>query len=385
MQLSSRILTALAVLILSVSVVAVRAGTSGTVEAATGTIDVLNVGTCYTTNSDVFAISACKDGILDTDTNNDGTLNADNNYTLLASANNPAEISEVGTVYATYSHDPKTAADNPRGILTNSDLIKISIQDSERDKRTPVLLAVGNADDNTISGIQIDPDDFAVIFDDFKNLAVVTQQEVNADDDATPPIQQAFDNPDRTGYDASTIVKHISTATTPETTYTLATARWDDNDDVGLLAFTSGVKNGLRVILGTESAYLPMDATENAVIRFYGCVNKSTPSDNTAATCDANEPFEDLTNAELRLDEDRGSGRTADTSDGDGTAVAPWLNMQVHNTDIVLKFIVYHTSERETLLGGRQPVRPTTVATADPTKYYSGCADDCCRAGLHRI
>ena len=56
MQLSSRILTALAVLILAVAVVAVRGGSSGTVEAATGTIDVLNVGTCYTTNSDVFTV-----------------------------------------------------------------------------------------------------------------------------------------------------------------------------------------------------------------------------------------------------------------------------------------------------------------------------------------
>ena len=62
MQLSSRILTALAVLILAVAVVAVRGGSSGTVEAATGTIDVLNVGTCYTTNSDVFAVGECDDG-----------------------------------------------------------------------------------------------------------------------------------------------------------------------------------------------------------------------------------------------------------------------------------------------------------------------------------
>ena len=62
MQLSSRILTALAVLILAVAVVAVRAGSPGTVEAATGTIDVLNVGTCYTTDTDVFAVGACDDG-----------------------------------------------------------------------------------------------------------------------------------------------------------------------------------------------------------------------------------------------------------------------------------------------------------------------------------
>ena len=56
MQLSSRILTALAVLILAVAVVAVRAGSPETVEAATGDISVLNVGTCYTTNTDAFGV-----------------------------------------------------------------------------------------------------------------------------------------------------------------------------------------------------------------------------------------------------------------------------------------------------------------------------------------
>ena len=62
MQLSSRILTALAVLILAVAVVAVRTGSPGTVEAATGTIDVLNVGTWFTTSTDVFGVGACDDG-----------------------------------------------------------------------------------------------------------------------------------------------------------------------------------------------------------------------------------------------------------------------------------------------------------------------------------
>ena len=55
------------------------------------------------------------------------------------------EIVEVGTVYATYAHDPLTAPDNPRGVLYNSNLIKISIADSGRDKRTPILLAAGDA------------------------------------------------------------------------------------------------------------------------------------------------------------------------------------------------------------------------------------------------
>ena len=116
-------------LILAVAVVAVRAGSPGTVDAATGTIDVLNVGTCYTTDDEVFVVADCVADI----TGDDYDV-ADRD-----------EIVEVGAVYATYSFDPLTAPDSPRGILYNSNLIKISIADSGRDERTPILLAAGNA------------------------------------------------------------------------------------------------------------------------------------------------------------------------------------------------------------------------------------------------
>ena len=55
-------------LILAVAVVAVRAGSPGTVEAATGDIGVLNVGTCYTTDDDAFGVGDCDDGDGDEDT-----------------------------------------------------------------------------------------------------------------------------------------------------------------------------------------------------------------------------------------------------------------------------------------------------------------------------
>ena len=51
MQLSARILTALAVLAFTVAVVA-GSGVTNEVSAATGTIDALNVGACTTTNAD---------------------------------------------------------------------------------------------------------------------------------------------------------------------------------------------------------------------------------------------------------------------------------------------------------------------------------------------
>ena len=58
MQLSARILTALAVLAFTVAVVA-GSGVTNEVSAATGTIDALNVGACTTTNADAFSLSNC--------------------------------------------------------------------------------------------------------------------------------------------------------------------------------------------------------------------------------------------------------------------------------------------------------------------------------------
>ena len=54
------------------------------------------------------------------------------------------EVSEVSELYATYAYDPKTASNEPRVILADSDLIKISIADSDRDKRTGVLIRGGS-------------------------------------------------------------------------------------------------------------------------------------------------------------------------------------------------------------------------------------------------
>ena len=62
--------------------------------------------------------------------------------------------SRIDELYATYAHDPKTAAEAPRGIIVNADLIKISIKDQDRDRRDPVLIATaateGDARDTAI-------------------------------------------------------------------------------------------------------------------------------------------------------------------------------------------------------------------------------------------
>ena len=111
-------------------VVGVAVGTKGAtddVSAATGTIDALNVGTCTTTNADDFDLGDC--------TQPDAFFQQV-----------PLEdLIEVDTLYATYAHDPSTAAEAPRAILTDGDLLMISITDTGRDRRDPVLITTAGA------------------------------------------------------------------------------------------------------------------------------------------------------------------------------------------------------------------------------------------------
>ena len=122
MQLSARILTALAVLAFTVAIVAGARSATDEVSAATGTIDALNVGACTTTNADVLDEEHCT-------------------QTMAFFRQVPLEDAiELETLYATYAHDPKTAAEAPRGIVLDGDLIRISITDKDRDRRDPVLI-----------------------------------------------------------------------------------------------------------------------------------------------------------------------------------------------------------------------------------------------------
>ena len=310
MQLSSRILTALAVLILAVGVLSVRAGDSSTLDAATGTIDVVNVGTCYTTNDDVFGVGDCNDGV-------------GGDFDLVTNDNDDGEISEVGTVYATYSFDPKTAADSPRGILKNADLIKISISDSGRDKRTPVVLAVGNAE------TELSADQYAVIAEDFKNIAIAAQA---ADGTVTAA--------DRANLTADTVVE-FTDANDVKTYHLAADMHWGAPDGTYAstrvaFTFTAGeVVAGLKILKDAAIEYLPMHAGDGAVFKFYGQIGSGG--------------FQDLGSA-VQPDEDRGSGRNTE----DGDPVAPWLDVQRHDPTAVVQYIVYHTSEREVLVGGNK-------------------------------
>ena len=175
MQLSSRILTALAVLILAVAVVAVRAGSPGTVEAATGEISVLNVGTCYTTDTDAFGVGDCDDG-----DGNEADTDAEG-----YDVGGRDSITKVDSVFSTYAIDPKTSGDQPRAILKNADLIKISIEDKGRDKRTGKIYAVGDTRADTQ---ELTPEQTGVIATAVGDDDVQAIYAPDDDDEMTPRV-----------------------------------------------------------------------------------------------------------------------------------------------------------------------------------------------------
>ena len=297
MQLSSRILTALAVLILAVAVVAVRAGSPGTVEAATGTINVLNVGTCYTTDTDVFAVGNCNDGdALD----NDGDAETGDGYNV---AGRDA-ITKVDSVFATYAIDPKTSGDEPRAIAKNSDVIKISIEDKGRDKRTGKIYAVGNV----VGELSTDATDI--------------QQTVISStlDDLVDELLEDHDTSDTT----PSVVQLTSTDAT------FATER---------TPITSSGNSVLR-LTGAGSTMHPMAPKDDGKVFWFG--TGPDPA-NPGGTI-----FRDLTDEFIVLDEDAYGGSFED-------GIAPWMRVSAQipqGATVTVQYIYYQTSEQEDLVGG---------------------------------
>ena len=306
MQLSSRILTALAVLILAVAVVAVRAGSPGTVEAATGTIDVLNVGTCYTTNSDVFAAGACNDG---DEADNDGNSETGDGYNV---AGRDA-ITKVDRVFATYAIDPKTSGDEPRAVAKNADVIKISIEDTGRDKRTGKIYAVGAAP----GAAELTLAQTGVI------SGAVGDESLQADGLFT-----------LTDHDTDPATDEVNLITLTSTTAFFGRLGTGTG---GAIPNSGDAQFGLT---GDESTDHPM-APEDAKGKFYWFGLADEDGDGTA------DDFVDLTGEYINLDEDQSSG-TIDR-------IAPWMRVTATiptGPGVTVQYIYYQTSDEEVLFGG---------------------------------
>ncbi len=299
MQLSARILTALAVLAFTVAVVAGR-GATEEVSAATGTIDALNVGACTTTNADVFKLEDCSQ------------LDARYHQEKLE------DLIEVDSLYATYAHDPKTGAESPRAVIKDGDLIRISITDKDRDRRDPVLITSAETFAEAGAGFlatafpkgplnEVDDDDTTTDVDESFDAKAVIAAALDVEPVDLPGLEQyvEFDGANSdTSYDGSG-------------TYEVIWER-DENETPDFKPIAS--------------------AEDGGVVKFFGRVKRGT--------ADYGE-FGDIS-ANVSLDEDVISGAP-------GTPPVMTLNISVPDaagSDVQIQVIYYETSGIEYILGG---------------------------------
>ena len=305
MQLSARILTALAVLAFTVAVVA-GSGVTNEVSAATGTIDALNVGACTTTNADDFDLENCSQ--------------------VAARYQQEAleDLIEVDSLYATYAHDPKTGAENPRAIIMDGDLIRISITDTDRDRRDPVLITsaqtfAGAEDPYTGTPPVLRTGDDAGTQDETEpNAAMVVADEVGVGIDDLPDLE------DEVQFDGA----NNNTSYIGSGTYEVIWER-DQNE---------------------TDKFKPIASAENrGVVKFFGRVHDGLDETEGGDGIAGFGPFRDI-GAYVSLDEDVISGE-------EDTPPVMTLNISVPDAasadeGVQIQVIYYETSGIEYIQGG---------------------------------
>ena len=245
------------------------------VDAATGVIDALNVGTCLATDDKVFEEESCH-----LSNRSDGWEIRD-------------EVEEVSTLYATYAHDPKTGWDEPRAILQDSDLLKVSISDPGRDKRSPVLI-LGEGHTEITGG-----------------LAEIKRLLVNRD---------LIETDDSVAFESGPVLV-VRGGSSP----------------AQINASGSHTLN-----MSGASSYRPMDVDGN--IRFFGCV---TSAGSCVLDSGGDDELMDVTSS-LPVDEDRSSGSNS-------PSIAPWLVVNASvpaGKNVLIYAMYYETSGREEMAGG---------------------------------
>ena len=369
----SIMLAALAVTILAATAIGVYSNTPRDISAATGVIDVLNVGMCTTTDDSVFKESDCDDG--DSNSNDYDVAGRD-------------ELNEVDRdmFYATYAYDPKTASDNPRAILQDTDLLKVRITDSGRDRRTGILVrGAGQVDLGGTNSVPRLTDGLRTDIDGAGSGTKLLAELVNE------TLEDAKVN-DRFGLtDEGTIVETQAqdAAIQDYTIHNHFLARLStfsglpaDGHHINntLIQHSGPIGFGFRRSQGTTDKFPPMAL--DGVIRVFGyeVSNVQTPGTNSptlpGAPNDgdggANGPIIELTtgsNPIIELDEDRGQGSR--NGQGDGDDIAPWLTFNAtiqSGKDIVIVAIFYQTSGYEELRGNaKESDYSAADGDSDPT------------------
>lgn len=299
--MKSKMLGALALFTLIGALFILQSAGTGppTVNAATGSIDALNVGTCLTTDATVF----------------------DGDCHLVQSGANGWEIRdenvEVSTLYATYAHDPKTASEEPRAILMNSDLIQISIADSGRDKRTGVLIEGSGVTAPDTQDAETTPNTYTA-------LAAIN------------------------GFLERTSDNQIDWKTQADNPSLRDAVRLEVGQDGNTFFTTSGVQM-LNFADADGGKYAPMDI--GGTIRFFGCISADPACvvDNDGGDPEVGE-FQELKAPTIDVDEDKGAGKNGGTVN-----TAPWLQVLASvGTQVNIFAIYYETSDVEYLDGGEK-------------------------------
>jgi hypothetical protein len=315
MSMKSKMLGALALLTLIGALFVIQSAdqNSPTADAATGSIAALNVGTCLTTDATVFK-GDCKDG-------DDPRLSGGSGS---ESWEIREEIAEVSTLYATYAHDPKTSGDDPRAILMDSDLLKISITDTDRDKRTGVLIRGGSY---TAEVADFLDDDVATalgkkIMEDLE-AAKLDYQRGDADATAAVDDDVKLTHPNAAGI---TLVSAGTNATSSE------------------IQSSGNVTLNFTRTDGQTEPFKPgdFDVSNGAEVRFYGCLATGT----SATTCGGTDKknLKDY----ITVDEDASNGEASGNT-------APWLGVNASvpsGMTVIIEAIYYQTSNLENVVGG---------------------------------
>ncbi len=343
-------LAAIAVIALAVMAIGVHSIVP-TASAATGTIDVLNVGTCLTTDDPdaddaIFEASDCNDG-------------GGGDYDVAGRD----DVLQVDDVYATYAHDPKTGAEAPRAILENSDLIKVSISDPGRDRRTGVLVRG--------AGWIEDPSDDPDAMDDGLDLAGADGSDLDTEPDTLRQV----------AYESLKDIEDLGTAAdvayygTDEFYFRLIQSNRSDTKVNSVISQVGNV--GFEFARTGTSPFPPMDV--DGIIKVFGYetdrpVTVATPpADPTTST-----PLLDLTaSGDVRLDEDSSTGnRNGIEGGGD---IAPWQVLQGGLSSgkvFAIVAVYYQTSDYEMLTGDLvyQTAGFGTEITTDDT-FNNGVGD----------
>ena len=384
-KLAAKIFTALAIAF-AISYVAARDYTPDA-SAAAGKIDVLNVGTCYATSSDVFGEDDCRDNL------------DDNGQYNLAESGSPGgagirDLKTTSRLYTTYAVDPKTSAEEPRGVLLDADLVKVSILDSGRDKRTPVLLRAGGdsaADQKTVGATAATTD----CYDDDGDLR------------ETPTVSGGgtADGLDRELCRVYELINDRYFPNSPKddlfdfTVHQRFRARTDTVDNVvesGNVEYNGSRSSGRIVEVDIPSAapstedFRPLHfklgpdgetVTSDTVIRMFGylihttggvvksgCTTVTSAQLGAISTLAPTSNICDLSSL-IVLDEDIGAGFTkGEISGSPDNHTAPYITFGSQlpgGHSMRVRYVYYETSEREDLLGGAK----RSTATTDNDDY----------------